>query len=143
MLLTAFTLMLGGMLAVANPAAAAPAQPYSYEECFEEVDEKTGYRLTECYVDKGVMQFIETPSGNIKVSDHGSYSTEFYVEGELVYSASGNFHYTTLIRNGEAQVDLTLMRFESTYNGSTCTGSLHFVYTNGEYRRLVVDTQCT
>jgi hypothetical protein len=140
LLLAAFSLLLGGLLAVASPAAAAPAETYRFDECFEEVED--GDLYTECYQDRGVMHYNETPSGNINTSDNGRFSTQFYINGELIYSASGNFHYTTVIRNGEEQVAITHSRFETTYEGMTCTGSIQFIYTNGEYRRLVTDSQC-
>lgn len=140
LLLATFSLLFGGMLAVASPAAAAPAQHYRVDECFEEVED--GNRYTECYQDKGVMQYNETPSGNITISDNGRFSTRFFVNGELIYSASGKFHYTTILRNGEEQVGITHSRFETTYDGMTCSGSIQFIYTNGEYRRLVTDSQC-
>ena len=140
MLLATFALLIGGILGVASPAAAAPAYQYNVDECFEEVED--GDLYTECYQDRGVLQFNETPSGNTNIIDNGRFSTQFYINGELIYSASGNFHYTTIIRNGEDQVSVTHSRFETTYEGLTCTGSLQVVYTNGEYRRLVIDSQC-
>jgi hypothetical protein len=128
---------LGGALTLATPAAAAPAQPYHYEECL--TSEVTEY----CFGAHGTLVQQDSASGNshYKVSENSFYRlTE---NGQLTAQGSTKANAVYLWKDDATQVAHANRRGQFSYGATTCTYSLNYTVVDGEFRHSVSDLQCT
>jgi hypothetical protein len=94
--LFALTLMLfSNLLTAAAPAAAAPAQPVSFDECWSGPDWGDGYEY--CLWGQYVIVRNTTPSGNILIVENGNLCNRYSYLGEVLSEACGNSHQTFVV----------------------------------------------
>ena len=129
----AVTLMLlGGLFALARPAAAAPAEQFSVSGCYD-----FGGGVLFCDELTGVAKENASASGNTTTFQHVKGCTEVFVDGVLVNRRCFTDLYTAHQQDGESQV--THLRGRSTttfdFQGTTynCTYSYNLLYVNGEF----------
>jgi len=138
-LLSAVVLMLG-ILSVAQPAAAAPAQPFSVNEC------SPPGPVVYCYQAKGVIIFNVTPSGNATYIDNREECSQITRSGVVVQDVCNKRNYVVHARDGEEQVVHYRGVSEQTYvlSGTTytCTGSYNAIYVSGEVRHDHYQFEC-
>ena len=138
-LLSTIVLMLG-ILSMAQPAAAAPAEPYAVSAC------QIFGNFEFCYQTRGVIQRNESASGNTTYSSNGRRCYQATVRNELVNEGCASFHVTLHRQDGETQVYHTRQHTTSTfvYLGTTytCTSSHNVVLANGEVRHEDHQLEC-
>ena len=131
--------LFGGAFALAGPAVAAPAQPYSYgPECY---DFGEGYQV--CFSGRGVVKDNQSASGNTLFKASGDSSYEVLLNGEVIEQCSSKSNFVLVAKEGEPQVPHSNGKSSFTYSGTTCTYQYNYTYANGELRHEAYDFQCS
>jgi hypothetical protein len=138
--LSALVVMLG-VLSVAQPVAAAPAQPFSIDEC------SAPGALVFCYQAKGVVHHTVTPSGNVSYVDNREECSQVFHNGVVVQDVCQRQHYVVHAKDNQEHVMVSRAVSDQTYVLSgvtyTCSGSYNAVYANGEIRHDTYQFACT
>ena len=137
LLFVSATLLLFGVMSFAQPVAAEPAEPYRTAGCVQFGSS------TYCYEERGVVQTIESASGNIKYTFNGTYFYTLIRNGVVIYESESKSHYTFMAKDGEQQVSHSREGSSYTYAGETCTVSYNTVFANGEIRHQDFQRECS
>ena len=138
--LGALVIMLG-MLNLAQPAAAAPAQQFTWDAC------STPGPLVFCYQGKGVVHHNFTPSGNVSYVDNREECAQVIHNGVVVQDVCQRQHNVVHAKDNQEHVVVSRAVSAQTYVLSgityTCSGSYNAVYANGEVRHENEQFECT
>lgn len=141
--LFALTLMVFGGLVIAAAPAAAGAEPFETERCFDYV---LPYHEA-CEQASGVIVENESPSGDTVYVLNSNVCTQITRFDELVYEGCVTYHTTLLEKDGEPLVHQMRVSGENwSYesDGATrfCTHTFNIVYANGEVRHGDSQIEC-
>ena len=144
-LATAVALLLGP-IGLAQPMAAAPAEPFREAACTPvgSGDEEIEF----CYETYGVTKENETPSGNTQyhVSEQFCSTIIVVATGEVLDETCNDLNLVEHVRDGESQVDHTNQTIETTFMlGGTryeCTTRFNVTFANGELRHENFRSEC-
>ncbi len=144
LVVSAIVLMLG-VVSIAQPAGAAPAEtyttPFSYNEC------SPPGPVVYCYQGHGVIHYTVTPSGNQTFVDNREECSQISRNGVTLQERCDSRHYVVHMKGNEAQVVVLRGMSEQSYviSGTTytCSGSYNAIYANGEVRHDAYQFQCT
>jgi hypothetical protein len=131
------TLLVFGVMSFAQPAAAAPAEPYHTGDCVQFGTD------TYCYEEHGVVQTNESASGNTKYTFNGTFFYTLTRNGVVIHEAESKSHSTFIVKDGEQQVSHSRDDSSYTYAGETCTVSYNTVFANGEIRHQEFQRECS
>lgn len=135
----ALVIMLG-MLNLAQPAAAAPAQQFTWDAC------SAPGPLVFCYQGKGVVHHTFTPSGNVSYVDNREECSQVIHNGVVVQDVCQRSHYVVHAKDNQEHVVVSRAVSAQTYvlSGTTytCSGSYNAVYANGEVRHQNGQFEC-
>jgi hypothetical protein len=128
------------MLGFAQPAIAAPAEPYHTTYC--ELDGPFDiYEI--CYDMRGVVKENVSASGVTTVVINDTTTFTVTRRGEWWYSSGFSQHDTYVFQDGEPQVAHHLQRGYIEEGTRTCTYDLHSQFANGELRYDVSNFECS
>ncbi len=129
-------LSLGSLLALAEPAVAAPAEQIRIDDCtiFEDYES--------CLKGHGVVVQNESASGNSVYVLNADIEYTVRQNGQLIYVGGGRTSEKLIQQDGEAQVYHSAYRIEFGYVGETCTAHYNVIISNGEFRHRLDNLEC-
>ena len=134
-----------GLMGFAQPAAAAPAEPYRITGC-----QPFSVELEYCYESTGVIQENVSHSGNPQyhVTEQTCYTVIANATGEVVYEGCFKDNFVLHQANTDRQVYHSNEKHEWTFmnpaTGTTheCTSRSIATYAQGRYRHSDIEFAC-
>ena len=132
-------LAVGAVVPGPRPAAAQDGGAYSettnidLDECFSDPP------VEFCLKEKGVYHMTVQPDGDIITRTNTHYELLIRVAGVENQRQSGQNHFSSHTRDGEAQVNTLNTKFEQTVGGQTVECDVMYQFANGEFRVERVD----
>jgi hypothetical protein len=129
-------------LALAAPASAAPgngAERYSFSECFSADPGEPPFDV--CLFVQGRLKVTETRSGNFHVTDHSTVTVNVTSE-DFTGSGTSRSKFKLLLKQGREHVVHDRVRFSSTFEGVTCSGSFRSKVVRGEVKKELFSESC-
>jgi hypothetical protein len=138
-------IVLLGLTGLAQPAAAAPADPYRITGC-----QPFSAELEYCYESKGVVQENESRSGNpqVHVTEQTCYTLTAIATGEVVdegcYKKNFVLHQPITDRQVFHSNEKHEFTFTNSVTGTTheCTSRSNATYAHGRYRHSDIEFVC-
>lgn len=130
------------LLLTAAPAFAASSDGTVHYKNPETCYDYAGYG-TFCYSSSGQSNTTTTPSGNVNMVDKGTFSYSFTSGSYGNYSASDDYQFHSLWKQGEPQVYKYKDSNSFTSNGHTCTYTSDYHYANGTTQFDRPEFSCT
>ena len=134
-------LAVGAVVPGPRPAAAQDGGAYSettnidLDECFSDPP------VEFCLKEKGVYHMTVQPDGDLITRANTHYTFVIRVAGVEAERQSGQNHFSSHTRDGEAQVQNVNAKYEQTVGGRTVECRVMYQFANGEFRVERVD--CT
>jgi hypothetical protein len=131
-----------GWVTTQQTAAAAPAAPYSYNECVSYVYDGSYYE--DCFSGQGVVVDQVTPSGNVVVSVFtGKTFYQVSQNGQVIWKSAYTVESAQLISDGSTQASHYTYHGMLYFWGETCDYDVLYTWANGVMRHDTYNIACS